>query len=180
VILLQFNNESDNTTRPLVYDYLFEVINQYVTSPQRDKWTRPLLFYLDEFYYMATIKALEYEAARAIKTWRNHRAGFRPIDQSAEAFYGVRGRAEEAGALIVGAVAHRFFYRLSGEAVDIVAQAHRGILSPQHLEQMKYLDTGQCVAMFDTSIHTLNVDLTPQERRYLVERQAPQEWRKAA
>jgi hypothetical protein len=180
VILLQFNNESDNTTRPLVYDYLFEVINQYVTSPRRDKWARPLLFYLDEFYYMAVVRSLEQYAAKSIKTWRNYRAAFRPIDQSVEAFYGTGGRVEHAGALIVGSVAHRFLYKLSGHAVDVLADAYKDVLSDQHIRQVKHLGIGECVAMFDDGIHTLNVNLSNQEYHYLVERQAPQQWRAAA
>jgi hypothetical protein len=181
VILLQFDNElGDNTTRPLVYDYLFEVINKYVTSPQRDKWARPLLFYLDEFYYMAVVRSLEQYAARSIKTWRNHRAAFRPIDQSVEAFFGTGGKAEHAGALIVGSVAHRFFYTLSGDAVHIIANVYRDMLSHDHIQQIQYLDIGHCVAMLDTGIHTLDVRLTPQEYHYLVERQAPQQHRRTA
>ncbi len=180
VILLQFDQTGDNTTRPLVYDYLFDVINQYVTAPTRDRWARPLLFYLDEFYYMATVRALEQYAAKAIKTWRNYRAGFRPIDQNIETFFGVEGRADEAGALMVGAVKHTFFYRLSGKAVSIIGDAYGDVLSPQHIRQIKRLGTGQCVALLDTGVHTLNVELTPQEYHYLVEQRAPQQERRTA
>lgn len=176
LILLNFDNSTgDNSTRPLVYDYLFEVINRYVWSPTRDIWARPLYFYLDEFYYMASVRELELYAARAIKTWRNRRACFRPIDQSIEAFYGVAGNAEEAAALIVGSVKHRFFYNLQGKALNLLREAHDDVLSPQHIRQMTRLTTGQCIAMLGDHIYTLNKDLTPLEYEHFVRRTQPQD-----
>jgi hypothetical protein len=119
---------------------------------------------------MASVRALELYAARAIKTWRNRRACFRAIDQSIEAFYGVAGNAEEAAALIVGAVEHRFFYNLQGKALNILREAHEDVLSAQHIRQIRRLDIGQCVALLDNAIYTLNVELSPQERHHFVER----------
>ncbi len=175
VILLQFDNKSDNSTRPLIYDYLFEAINSYVWSPTRDMWARPLYFYLDEFYYMASVRELELYAARAIKTWRNRRACFRVIDQSIETFYGVGGNAEEAAALIVGAVQHRFFYNLQGKAINVLREAHDDVLSPQHIRQITRLREGQSVAMLGDHIYTLHNDLTPLEYEHFVRRTQPQE-----
>lgn len=176
VILLQFDNQSDDSTRTLVYDRLFELINQYVWSPTRDIWARPLYFYLDEFYYMASVRELELYAAKAIKTWRNQRACFRALDQNIETFYGVGGNAEEAAALIVGSVQHRFFYKLDGKAVNLLREAHGDVLSPQHMRQITRLGKGQSVAMLGDHIYTLHNDLTPLEQEYFVrrtERQAP-------
>ncbi len=60
---------------------------------------------------------------------------------------------------------------MQGKALNILREAHDDVLSAQHLWQIKRLDIGQCVALLDNAVYTLNIELSAQERHYFVTRQ---------
>jgi hypothetical protein len=149
----------------LLYDYLFDLIDAYVWSPTRDR-TRPLLLFIDEFYYMASVPALRHRVIKAIKTWRNPHAGVVLVDQNAEVFFGTEG-GEALGALATDNTRQKFIFQLEGGA-DIIARAYEHKLSPAHVHQLRMLQRGQCVAMLDRDVRVLNIELTPLEASTLI------------
>jgi hypothetical protein len=80
-------------------------------------------------------------------------------------YYGKHG---DAGALITGNARQKFFFALDEEA-DVLGSVYRGQLAPAHLEQIKALVPGYCVAMLDRDVRMLHIELTPLERRALLQ-----------
>jgi hypothetical protein len=151
----------------LLYDYLFDLIDAYVWSPTRDR-TRPLLLFIDEFYYMASVPALRHRVIKAIKTWRNPGAGVVLIDQNAETFLPAdRGTpGESLGSFATDNMRTRLFFQLE-QGAHVIADAFKHKLAPTHVDQLRALGTGQCLAMLDRDVRMLNIDVTPLEARYL-------------
>jgi hypothetical protein len=149
---------------PLIYDYLFDTIDAYVWSAARDR-TRPVLVFIDEFYYMASVASLEQRVVKASKTWRNRRAALWSADQNAETYFGAGGAAW--GPFVTDNTRQKLFFQLEGGA-DVVANAYRHKLTPAHVDQLRMLRRGQCVAMLDRDVRLLNVELTPLEGRALL------------
>ncbi len=50
----------------------------------------------------------------------------------------------------------------------MVANAYRHKFTPAHVDQLRMLRRGQCVAMLDRDVRLLNVELTPLEGRALL------------
>jgi hypothetical protein len=150
---------------PIMYDYLFDTIHSYVWSPERDRPDRrPVLMFIDEFFYMAAVSSLEQYVVKASKTWRNRGAGLFTADQNAETYFGAGG---DWGPFVTENVRHKLFFQLEGGA-KVIERAYEGILSPAHIQQLKRLGRGQCLAMLDRQIRTLQIDLLPREAQHLI------------
>jgi hypothetical protein len=150
---------------PLIYSHLFDEITRHVWSPARDRPTQPVLLIIDEYFFMKSVPLMEEEVIKATKTGRGRQFGVITADQNVSTYYGKHG---DAGALITGNARQKFFFALDEEA-DVLGSVYRGQLAPAHLEQIKALVPGYCVAMLDRDVRMLHIELTPLERRALLQ-----------
>jgi hypothetical protein len=150
---------------PLLYAHLFDAITDHVWSPDRDTPAQPVVLIIDEYYFMKSVPSMEEEVIKATKTGRARRFCVITADQNVSTYY---GKDSNAGALITGNARQKFFFELK-EETDILATAYDGALGVAHLQQIRALDRGQCVAMLGPDVRTLDIELTPLERRALLQ-----------
>jgi len=150
---------------PLLYAHLFDAITDHVWSSDRDKPSQPVMLIIDEYYFMKAVPLMEEEVIKATKTGRARRFCVITADQNVSTYY---GKDSNAGALITGNARQKFFFQLK-EETDVLATAYGAELGVAHLDQIRRLDTGQCVAMLGTDVRTLDIELTPLERRALLQ-----------
>jgi hypothetical protein len=154
---------------PLYYDHGFEALNAWVRSPERKRRRQPLIVIIDEFYYMAQVKALEAEVAMATKTWRNFRAAMWTADQNATTYFGQEGLPSEWGPFTANNTLLKFLFRQEASEADVLARAYQNQLSDEHIQQIKTSGTGECIALLGDETHSLIIQLTNQEQAFFLQ-----------
>jgi hypothetical protein len=157
---------ADGDLLPLYYDHGFEALNHWIRNPVRRRRQQGLVATFDEFKLMARVPALEMHVAMATKTWRNYQAAMWTADQNATTYFGHAGTPTTWGPFISNNTLIKVFMRQEGTEADMIGNAYRDQLAPEHVRQIKLSDTGEAIVMFDDEVHKLVVQLTDQEELY--------------
>jgi hypothetical protein len=155
---------------PLYYDHGFSTLDHYVRSTERKRRNQPLVVIIDEYGFMAQIRALHAFVAFATKTWRNFQACMGTCDQNAQTYMGGDGNSNDFAALTTNNTAVKFFGRQQGSDIDLLEGPYGHLLSPQDFEAMRSSTEGEFIAIFNNHVHHLKIELTNEERPYFIRR----------
>jgi hypothetical protein len=150
---------------PLIYAHVFDEINHYVWSPERDNERQEVVLIVDEFFYMKSVPLMEEEIVRATKTGRGRQFGVVTADQDVPTYWGEA--SGDNGAMLVGNARQKFIFQ-TNEQAPTLERHYQGVLDPRQVQTMRTLRRGHCVAMLDNEIRTLRIDLLPHEARSLL------------
>ncbi len=159
---------ADQTLLPLYYDHAFGALDAYVRSDERKKRSQPLVVIIDEYGFMAQIKALHAFVARATKTWRNFKAAMGTCDQNAQTYMGGEGDGNDFAALTTNNTALKFFGLQQGSDIDLLEQAYSHLLSPADIDALRTSGKGEFIGIFNNTVHRLQVELTNEETPYFI------------
>jgi len=165
--------EADPALLPLYYAHGFEALNRWVRSPERKRRRQPLIAIIDEYYFMASVKALESYVALATKTWRNYSAAMWTADQNSTTYFGKAGNESEWAAFTTNNTLLKFFFRQEGSEAEVLGHAYQDHLAPEDIQTIKTSGKAECIAMLGDEVHKLTIQLTDQEAYFFLRDDAP-------
>lgn len=159
---------ADPALLPLYYVHGLGELDRWVRSAERAQRGQPLYVAFDEYYILATFRELEAIVAKAIKSWRNYRAGVAPGDQNISTFTGQAGTPNEYGPFITNNTLIKLFFRQEGSEADLLGALYQDQLTPTHLQFIRTASVGECLALLGDEVHRLSIQLSDLEAAYFL------------
>lgn len=146
--------------RVLVALLFMDGVQQFMRDPTRDV-SRPTALLIDEFAYMARIKAFAEVASEITKVARKYGMALVAVDQSPQVFLD-----SDYGRDIFDNAAARVLFRMDAPAAARIGEALSD-LRPHHLAYLTQAQRGMALAVVGNDVYPMNVEATPHELRML-------------